>query len=284
MFVKRLFRLLKPFVPVWLYRHLSFGYRAGLERAVKQLEADDRAYLAEHPGVLVPPADLRTRVIGPCSIRGFLDSGREVRDGLEAALSGVGRSFADCESFLDFGCGCGRIALAFADAPNRPHIVGADIDPESIGWCRENIPFGEFHVNNHRPPLPFDDATFDVVSTTSVFTHLDEVDQFLWLAELRRVLKPDGVLLASVHGRECVQHYPYWVRRKIADRGFVYARTDAESKWFPSWYQVAWHSREYIDREWSRLFAIRDYRPRAINAYQDLVVAQKQTVAARKAA
>ncbi|MFQ5732454.1 MAG: class I SAM-dependent methyltransferase, partial [Planctomycetaceae bacterium] len=143
---------------------------------------------------------------------------------------------------------------------------------------------GEFHVNGHRPPLPFDDDAFDVVSTTSVFTHLDEIDQFLWLGELRRVLKPGGVLLASVHGRECVRHYPSWVRRRIAEKGFVYARTDAESKWFPSWYQVAWHSREYIDREWSRLFSIRDYLPQAINGYQDLVVAQKQTVSALRAA
>ncbi|MFQ5735220.1 MAG: hypothetical protein ACE5KM_25080, partial [Planctomycetaceae bacterium] len=138
MFVKRVFRFLKPFVPVWMYRHLSFGYRAGLDRAVRRLEAADRAYLADRPRLVAPPADLRTRVIGPCSISAFLDSGREVHESLEAALNGVGRSFADCESFLDFGCGCGRLALSFAETDYRPGVVGADIDEESIAWCREN--------------------------------------------------------------------------------------------------------------------------------------------------
>jgi len=284
MLVKSVFRAVKPLVPVSLYRYLSFGYRAGLRRAVQTLSERDPADIQALGNPIVPHADLRVRVAGPCTVSEFLEAGKSIRASLESALNHVGRSFSDCDAVLDFGCGCGRAILAFDDPQDRPaRIVGCDIDAEAIAWDREHIPFGEFHVNGHRPQLPFDDNTFDVVWTISVFTHLNEVDQFLWLSELRRVLKPDGMLLASVHGQHCLERYPLWVRRKVHKTGFLYARMDAEADWFPSWYQVAWHSRDYIQQEWSRILNVRAYLNQGLNNYHDLVVAQKQTTAARQA-
>ena len=50
------------------------------------------------------------------------------------------------------------------------------------------------------PPLPFDDARFDLVLGYSVFTHLNVQYQDAWLGELRRLVRPGGILLLSISG------------------------------------------------------------------------------------
>jgi SAM-dependent methyltransferase len=45
-----------------------------------------------------------------------------------------------------------------------------------------------------------DDATFDLVYSLSVFTHLSEPLQRFWIDELARVLRPGGFLLITTHG------------------------------------------------------------------------------------
>ncbi len=46
------------------------------------------------------------------------------------------------------------------------------------------------------------DAEFNAVIGVSVFTHLPNRLQDIWLTELKRVTKPGGVLILSVHNQE----------------------------------------------------------------------------------
>src|SRR5262249_14848680 len=57
-------------------------------------------------------------------------------------------------------------------------------------------------------PLRYRDASFDLVYAFSVFTHLPESLQLAWMGELRRVLRPGGYLLISLHGEGHVTKYP----------------------------------------------------------------------------
>ena len=77
---------------------------------------------------------------------------------------------------------------------------GCDIDGDSVAWCRESLPTGHFEHASPEPPTPYEDRFFDLVIGCSVFTHLTEPMQEAWLAELRRVLAPGGLLVVSVHG------------------------------------------------------------------------------------
>jgi ubiquinone/menaquinone biosynthesis C-methylase UbiE len=52
------------------------------------------------------------------------------------------------------------------------------------------LPVRALRANGQNPPLPFPDDHFDLVFSSSVFTHIDEHAQDLWLAELRRVTQP----------------------------------------------------------------------------------------------
>ena len=88
---------------------------------------------------------------------------------------------------LDFGCGCGRTLRWLTREWRDVSWHGTDVDAEAVGWCRSHLP-GRFEVNGPMPPLPFPNASFDLVLGVSVFTHLDEPVQRGWAAELRRVL------------------------------------------------------------------------------------------------
>jgi SAM-dependent methyltransferase len=117
---------------------------------------------------------------------------------------------------LDVGCGCGRMAAPLTKyLSDRGGYWGFDIVEESITWCRKNIgvdrrnfhflladvynkfyhPKGRFKAAEYR--FPYQDDFFDLVSLTSVFTHMLSADMQHYLAEISRVLKPGGRCLIS---------------------------------------------------------------------------------------
>ena len=106
-------------------------------------------------------------------------------------------------SILDWGCGPGRIIRHMGTGWSKDQKItcyGVDYNPDTIKWCQKHIPEINFSKNELAPPLQFDTNSFDVVVARSVFTHLSETMHDAWLQELHRVLKPGGLLLATLHG------------------------------------------------------------------------------------
>jgi SAM-dependent methyltransferase len=118
----------------------------------------------------------------------------------QLSLEYLKKPLAGLDAILDWGCGCGRM-LRFFEPEVRPKVSGVDIDPVSIGWCKENLPGPQYFHVPKQPPLPFPDESFDVVYGNSVFTHLSEAHQFTWLEELKRIVKPGGIAAVTVHAR-----------------------------------------------------------------------------------
>jgi SAM-dependent methyltransferase len=157
-------------------------------------EADD--------GLPVPPASLIVRVAGTPDVEWFLRGGRLAAGSIRAALWRQRRRIEELETLLDFGCGCGRVTRNWV-ALRETDVFGSDMSDEAIEWCRRNLPFATFEPNGLAPPLPFETARFDLVYGLSVFTHLPEELQLLWMREVERVLRPGGLLILSTHG----EHY-----------------------------------------------------------------------------
>ncbi len=146
----------------------------------------------------LPPDVLRMMVAGTDDADWFLDAGHRAAESLVELLTNNGVSLEDCERMLDFGCGCGRVIRHLRHLPTEFH--GCDSNPVAVEWCAENLPFARFSVNALESPLDYDAESFDVVYAFSVFTHLTLTLQSHWMHELRRVLKPNGVLVISLHG------------------------------------------------------------------------------------
>jgi len=278
MLIESIWKTTRLFVPLQLYPLLSPLYRWRRRRHLRRLKAADKVYMAAHPGALIPSAELRYNVVGPCTIEQFLSSGEMTVADIEAALGTAGGSLAQVWELLDFGCGCGRLLIALRGRWPGLRTTGCDVDERGILWCQQHLKDGTCVVNGALPPSPFQDEAFDLIWCGSVFTHLDENRQDQWLAEMKRILKPGGFLLASVHGPHCWEpRLPSWTIATLKRKGMIFARLGADSGIHPSWYQVAWHTEEYIRRHWGQTFEVRGYKERGLNDYQDVVIAQKRS-------
>jgi 2-polyprenyl-3-methyl-5-hydroxy-6-metoxy-1,4-benzoquinol methylase len=95
---------------------------------------------------------------------------------------------------LDIGCGPGYGSLRLAKAGFE--VTGADIDPERIASARTRFVHESlgFRVLNGCD-LKLADGSCDYVTSFETIEHVDDPAQFL--RELRRVLKPGGLLFLS---------------------------------------------------------------------------------------
>ena len=105
---------------------------------------------------------------------------------------------------LDLGCGDGRFSAALVGA--GVGVVGVDVAAEALRRAREHAPEAEFVQVDEGAPLPFADASFDLVWCGETLEHV--VDVALLLGEVRRVLVAGGMLLATTpnHARLVVAY------------------------------------------------------------------------------
>ena len=97
---------------------------------------------------------------------------------------------------LDAGCGSGPLAAALR--AQGATVTGFDSSATMVELARQRLGAGaELHVAELGQPLPFTDGAFDDVVASLVLHYLR--DWTAPLGELRRVLRPGGRLILSVH-------------------------------------------------------------------------------------
>ncbi len=256
-----------------LYRATVPGrHRAAIRRVVSDLpnrlrDAGPDLLDRRVDGQPVPPAALRARVARNSSRREFVHVGRELARSILGLLEEAGAP--EGGRWLDFGCGCGRVARALLAFAEPDELVGVDPDGLGVAWCAERLE-GRFLVSSERPPLPFEDSTFDVAVVVSVFTHLDEEPQLAWLRELHRILRPGGVLLASTHSPELTYMRPDLTEeehRRLRDTGFLFAPGHGRFN-----DDGAFHAEAYLDASWGAVFERRLFKLHGLDGFQDVSV------------
>jgi SAM-dependent methyltransferase len=162
---------------------------------------------------------------------------------------------------LDFGCGAGRTLRHFLAEAETGEFWGADIDDASIDWIQGAL-CPPLHARRCSafPPLGFEDGSFDLVWAISVFTHLSE-NSNQWLAELHRLLKPGGLLIATYMGRwnsEFVAGEP-WDENRVGMS--VLQHNQDWDRGGPSVLMSDW----WVHAHWGRAFEILELTPRTHN-------------------
>jgi SAM-dependent methyltransferase len=161
--------------------------------------AQNRSFLAGHAGERFPPYPILFDAFGSCDLRSYYTSGQSDARFIAAALR---RLVPGARSICEWGCGPARV-LRHLGGEGFTRLLGTDYNPQTIDWCRTAIPGAEFGLNGLGPPLPAEAGSLDALYAISVFTHLSEQRQLEWAAEVRRVLKPGGAFLFTVHGERC---------------------------------------------------------------------------------
>jgi len=207
----------------------------------------------------IPPALIRFRVGESLSVSEFLNVGKGCADRVQDQLRSAGKALSPGMRILDFGCGCGRVLRWLMQRAAFTDFHGVDVDGQAILWCTQNLRPARFEVSHPHPPLPYPAAYFDAIYCISVFTHLDEDMQVSWLSELRRILKPDGVLLFTVHGALAARELNSDEQAQLESAGFLFHRSRKLHGILPSWYHTSWHTEKYIVDRASRFFTHVNY-------------------------
>ena len=101
--------------------------------------------------------------------------------------------------YLDFGSGIGASVGPFFEHLPRARLVCADVSFDSLTVLQQT--YGDRVELAWMPhgKLPFGDAAFDGALACCVFHHIPHDQQLHALGELKRVLKPGGLLMVYEH-------------------------------------------------------------------------------------
>lgn len=109
----------------------------------------------------------------------------------------------DGETLLDVGAGTGSLLLLAQQRYPRSRVIGIEPDPRMRQQAQVKIEHAKLAVElvgSSAQDLPFPSASVDLVVSSLVFHHLPTAVKVLALAEIRRVLKPDGRFLLADFG------------------------------------------------------------------------------------
>jgi SAM-dependent methyltransferase len=141
----------------------------------------------------------------------FLASAADVVRGLRAEIKHL-RPATGLKA-LEIGCGPGRLMLPLSG--EFAEIHGTDVSDEMIRLATERlrgIPHAHVHHTGKSDLSIFPDESFDFVYSYAVFQHIPSREVVLrYLTEVRRVLKPGGILRCQINGLpETSARYTTW--------------------------------------------------------------------------
>jgi ubiquinone/menaquinone biosynthesis C-methylase UbiE len=228
-------------------------------------------------GIGLPSKKLQIRVVGGY-FDDFISSGfRSVKDIVRELAKFSPEMLTGKAKFLDFGSGPGRVTLALNKSFPQWQMVGCDIDNETIEFAQsEYSSLGiNFHTVDAFGKTAFSDGEFNVIFGSSVFTHLPEDLQHIWLAELSRIADKGAILLLSVENKKSRVILNKEQSETFDSKGFFFYEgwhTDG----LPDFYRTTLHTHDYVHKVWSEYFEILHIEELGNINHQDLVVCRKR--------
>ena len=189
----------------------------------------------------------------------------------------------------------------------HPHrIYGCDIDSRHVEWVQNHLDFVESKLTSVNPPIDYPDNAFDAIISISIFTHLNELSQDAFLAELARITDPSGYLFLTVHGERALDRaltepdirnmldiqedrfqrainvFHQGKLGFILQEGHLTTTTPKEDTDIHSLsekivkeafeYGITFMPESYVRNHWSQWFEVEDYLSGALHDFQDIVV------------
>ena len=186
---------------------------------------------------------------------------------------------------LDFGGATGRVARHFFVQEELAEVMVCDVNINNVTWVLEHLHGINAFKNSPIPSLPLPGNSFDLITAFSVFTHMNEYE-LAWLYELKRILKPGGLLCVTVHNDDTWRILPttwvYNVLQKSKEFQAIYSANAPLKERHAFEYSSesvyncnTFHPNSYIHRTWGRILTVLEIRPR-FHSYQSGVLLGKE--------
>jgi len=120
---------------------------------------------------------------------------RSKADIILSALAALNRDVSKLK-LLDVGCGVGLVHPYIVNALGE--LRGAEVSGASLDIARKNNPAVQYDVYDGTK-LPYADATFDGAVAVAVMHHVPPAQWLDFLCEMRRVVRPGGLVLVIEH-------------------------------------------------------------------------------------
>jgi len=142
-------------------------------------------------------------------------------------LDRLAREVGDLGPICDMGCGPGQIARYL----HRQGVktLGVDLSPKMIAEAQRLNPEIHFHQGNMLA-LPDADNSWGGIAAFYCIIHIPREQIVDALCELKRVLKPCGVLLVTFHIGSEIEHVDDWFEKPV-NLDFAFYQPDEMEKW-----------------------------------------------------
>ena len=238
----------------------------------------------------VPPPELQN-VVSAGGLLGYLDAGLAAAIVIRGWLAKHAGTLPAGAGVLDFGCGCGRVLRFLEHELAEQSLHGCDVDEKAIDWCEQYLLEVSVTASTATPPLPYDAASFDLIYSISVFSHLEERNHKDWIAELARVSRPKALLVLTTHGPEALNgirgneaacaNVGLSVAQAeeavsaLEETGYAFIRQSGIAQ-DTDLYGMTFITPEYIQDHWTADFEVLEFIPQGLQSWQDVVVLRRR--------
>ncbi|CAI9121128.1 class I SAM-dependent methyltransferase [Brytella acorum] len=247
-----------------------------------------------------PPDDLQREIHGHSGEVSLHEAHVFYRE-IKAYCSYVGRPVMPETRVLDFGCGWGRVTRLFMKDVRPDNLFGVDSTSRFLIEARRCNPALNFLSCQLVPPLLMGDGTFDLITSWSVFSHLDEFLAGHWIREFHRLLRPGGIAILTTQSRRFIGFCAEMRARRASgmrlEHGWYEACADSftdeahansryEAGMFlhaasvqaphpQAHYGEAIIPRNYVVKQWGSLFRLVEFLDNPVRLPQVMIVLQK---------
>lgn len=142
-------------------------------------------------------------------------------------LDRLAREVGDLGPICDMGCGPGQIARYLHR--RGVNTLGVDLSPRMIEEAQKLNPEIPFHQGDMLA-LPAADNSWGGIAAFYCIIHIPREQIVDALREMKRVLKPSGVLLITFHIGDEIKHLDHWWEKPV-NLDFAFYQPEEMKKW-----------------------------------------------------
>jgi SAM-dependent methyltransferase len=145
---------------------------------------------------------------------------RELLDRFAEEVRGIGPA-------CDLGCGPGHVARYLHE--RRLAVIGVDLSPGMIAQAQRLSPEIPFRQGTMLA-LDFEDESLGGIAAFYSIIHVPRDQLATAFAEMRRVLRPDGLLLVAYHLGSEDMHLDEWFGEQVSMDVYFFDRAEIEQR------------------------------------------------------